>query len=93
MDKINPPERVIDVRMDSVHNQEQVLQSLNITMGNEQAFIDEIRCYEIVFLHYHSGRRAQTVYTMLRMRGLENLVRINSSVMTDWYQASLTAEQ
>ena len=62
-------------------------------MGNEQAFIDEIRGYDRVFLHCHSGRRAQTVYTMLSMQGLENLVCINSSGMADWHQAAFPVEQ
>jgi rhodanese-related sulfurtransferase len=78
--------------MPSEYNQGHVPGSLNIPMGNEQAFIDEIRGYDRVFLHCHSGRRAQTVYTMLSMQGLENLVCINSSGMTDWHQASFQVE-
>ena len=93
LDKLNPTERVIDVRMLSEYNQGHVPGSLNIPMGNEQAFIYEISGYDRVFLHCHSGRRAQTVYTMLSMQGLENLVCINSFGMTDWYQASFPVEQ
>ena len=93
LDKLNPAERVIDVRMPSEYNQWHVPGSLNIPMGNEQSFINEIRGYVRVFLHYHSGRKAQTVYTMLSMQGLENLVCMNSSGMTDWHQASFPIEQ
>ena len=93
LEKLNPTERVIDVRMPNEYNQGHVPRSLNIPRVNEQAFIDEIRGYDRVFLHYHSGRRKQTVYTMLSMQGLENLVCINSSGMTDWHQASFPVEQ
>tara|TARA_B100001996_G_scaffold379341_1_gene364941 strand:+ start:167 stop:1213 length:1047 start_codon:yes stop_codon:yes gene_type:complete len=93
LDKLNPTERVIDVRKPNEYNQGHVPGSLNIPMGNEQAFIDEIRGYDRVFLHCHSGRRAQTVYTMLSMQGLENLVCINSSGMADWHQAAFPVEQ
>jgi sulfur dioxygenase len=93
LDNLNPTERVIDVQMPSDYNQGHMPGSLNIPMGNEQAFIDEIRGYDRVFLYCHSGRRAQTDYTMRSMQGLENLVCINSSGMTDWHQASFPVEQ
>ena len=93
LDKLNPTENIIDVRMPSEFNQGHVSGSLNIPIGNEQAFIYEIHSYDRVFLHCHPGRRAQTVYTMNSMQGLENLVCINSSGMTDWRQASFLVEQ
>ena len=93
LEKLNSTERVIYLRMPSEYNQVHVSGSLNIFMGNEKAFIEEILCYNRIFLHYHSRRRAQTSYTMLSMQGLENLVCINSSDMTDWHQASFSVEQ
>ena len=42
--------------MPSEYNQGHVPGSLNIPLGNEQAFFDEIRGYDRVFLHCHSGR-------------------------------------
>ena len=61
LDKLNLTERVIDVWMPSEYNQGHVPGSLNIPMGNEQAFIEESRGYNRVFLHCHSGRSAQRV--------------------------------
>ena len=67
--------------------------SLLIPMGNKQALIDKICSYDRVFLHYLFRQRAQTVYTRLSLQGLENLICINNSVVTDWHQASLPIEQ
>ena len=90
--KHNPAERIIDVRQPNEYKQGHVPGSLNIPMGNEREFIDEIRGYDRVFLHCNSRRRAQTVYTMLSMQGLENLVCINSSAMADWQKAAFLVE-
>ena len=79
--------------MPSEYNQGHVPGSLNIPLGNEQAFFDEIRGYDRVFLHCHSGRMPQTVYTMISMHGIGNLVCINNSGMTDWHKASFPVEQ
>jgi len=93
LDELKSTERVIDVRTPEEYNRGHVPGSLNIPMGNENAFVEEIRCYDKVFLHCHSGLRAQTVYTMLSMQGLENIVCINSSGMADWEIASYPVEQ
>ena len=93
LDKLKPTERVIDVRTPEEYNQGHVPGSLNIPMGNENEFIEEIRSYDKVFLHCHSGLRAQTVFTMLSMQGLGNIVCINSSGMVDWKIASFPVEQ
>ena len=93
LERLNPTERVIDVRMPSEFNQGHVPGSLNTPMENEHAFIEEICGYDRVLLHCHFGRKVQTVYTMLSMQGLENLVCINSCGMTDWHQASSPVKQ
>jgi sulfur dioxygenase len=93
LNKLNPTERVIDVRMHSEYNQGHVPGSFNIPMGHEQTFIDEILSYDRVFYYCHSGHWAQAVYIMLSMQGLDNLVCINSSGMTDWHTTSFPVEQ
>ena len=93
LEKLNPTKRVIDVRVPCEYNQWHVPGRLNIPMGNEQAFVDENRGYDRVFLHCHSGRRTQTVYSRFSIQGLEDLVCINSSDMTDWHQSSFPVDQ
>ena len=90
--QLKPTEKVIDVRSPEEYNQGHVPGSLNIPMGNENAFIEEICSYDRIFLHCHSGQRAQTVFTMLSMKGVENIVCINSSGMAEWYQSSYPVE-
>ena len=92
LDKLNPTERIIDVRQPNDNNQGHVPGSLNISMGNEREFIDQISGYDRGFLHSNSGRMAQTVYTMLSMQVSENLICINSSGMADWQQAAFPVE-
>ena len=57
LDQLKPTESEIDVHIPNECNQGHVPGNLNITIGNEQAFIKEIQSYERVFLYCHSGRR------------------------------------
>ena len=93
LDNLKTTERVIDVRTTNEYSQGHVPGSLNIPMGNEQSFLEELSSYKRVFVYCHSGRRAQTVYTMLGMQGLENIVCINSSGMADWTIAGFPVER
>jgi len=93
LDNLKSTERVIDVRTPSEYSQGHVPGSLNIPMGNEQSFLEEFSSYQRIFVYCHSGRRAQTVYTMLGMQGLENVVCINSSGMADWTIAGFPVER
>ena len=93
LDNLKSTERVIDVRTPNEYSQGHVPGSLNIPMGNEQSFLEELSSYQRIFVHCHSGRRAQTVYTMLGMQGLENVVCINSSGMPDWTIAGFPVER
>jgi rhodanese-related sulfurtransferase len=93
LDNLKSTERVIDVRTPNEYSQGHVPGSLNIPMGNEQSFLEELSSYQRIFVHCHSGRRAQTVYTMLGMPGLENVVCINSSGMSDWTIAGFPVER
>ena len=81
---LKPEERVVDVRTPGEYAMAHVPKSLNVPMGGEQEFIEELRNYDKVYLYCHSGRRAQTVYTILSRQGLDNLVCICSSGMADW---------
>ena len=81
---LKPEERVVDVRSPGEYSMAHVPKSLNVPMGGEQEFIEELRNYDKVYLYCHSGRRAQTVYTILSRQGLDNLVCICSSGMADW---------
>jgi len=93
LDNLKSTERVIDVRTPNEYSQGHVPGSLNIPMGNEQSFLEELSSYQRIFVHCHSGRRAQTVYTMLGMQCLENVVCINSSGMADWTIAGFPVER
>jgi len=93
LDNLKSTERVIDVRPPNEYSQGHVPGSLNIPMGNEQSFLEELSSYQKIFEHCHSGRRAQTVYSMLGMQGLENGVCINSSGMADWTIADFPVER
>ena len=92
MDNLKSTERVIDVRTPNEYSQGHVPGSLNIPIGIERSFLEELSSYQRVFVYCHSGRRAQTVYTMLGMQGLENVVCINSSGMADWMIAGFPVE-
>ena len=92
MDNLKSMERVIDVRTPKEYSQGHVPGSLNIPIGIERSFLEELSSYQRVFVYCHSGRRAQTVYTMLGMQGLENVVCINSSGMADWMIAGFPVE-
>ncbi len=81
---LNPEMRVVDVRTPGEYALAHVPKSLNVPMGGEQEFIEELRGYEKVYLYCQSGRRAQTVYTILSRQGLDNLVCICSSGMANW---------
>ncbi len=87
LENLTPRERVVDVRTPGEFAQGHVPNSLNIPMGNEAEFMDELRGYEKVFLYCHSGRRAQTIYTLLSRQGFNNLVCICSSGITNWISA------
>ena len=92
MDNMKTTEKAIDVRTPKEYSQGHVPGSLNIPMGNEQSFLEELSNYQRIFVYCHSGRRAQTVYTMLGMRGLENVGCINSSGIEDWMMAGFPVE-
>ena len=68
LDNLKSTERLIDVRTPNEYSQGHVPGSLNIPMGNEQSFLEELSSYQRIFVHCHSGSRAQTVYTMLGMQ-------------------------
>ena len=45
LDQLKPTERVINVGMQNEYNQRHVPGNLSISIGNEQAFIEEIQSY------------------------------------------------
>ena len=51
LDKVNPTEKVIDVRMLSDCNHGYVSRNLNILIENERAFIDKIYFYDGLFFY------------------------------------------
>ena len=81
---LKPEELVVDVRSPGEFLTAHVPKSLNIPMGGQHEFIEELRNYDKVYLYCHSGRRAQTVCTILSKQGLDNLVCICSSGMANW---------
>lgn len=93
LDRLHKTEKIVDVRTPHEFLQGHVPESLNIPMGTEQGFLSDLQSYERVFLYCHTGRRAQTVHTMLSMQGFDNLVCINSSGMADWMLAGFPVER
>ena len=93
LETFNPTERIIDVQMTSEYNNVYVPVSFNIPILNEPVFIDKSRGYDRVFFHSHSRRSLKTVDIRLSMQGLDNLVCINNSCITDWHQASFPLEK
>jgi len=91
-ENLKSTERIIDVRTPKEYSQGHVPSSLNIPMGVEKSFLEELSSYQRIFVYCHSGRRAQTVYTILGMKGLGNVICINSSGMTDWINAGFPVE-
>ncbi|MEE3122246.1 MAG: rhodanese-like domain-containing protein [SAR324 cluster bacterium] len=80
---------VVDVRTPQEYAAGHVPKSFNIPMGEEIGHIEELVKREKVYLYCNSGRRAQTVYTLLAKQGLTNLVCISSSGIKEWISSGL----
>ena len=80
---------VVDVRTPWEYAAGHVPKSFNIPMGEEIGHIEELVKREKVYLYCKSGRRAQTVYTLLAKQGLTNLVCISSSGIKEWFSSGL----
>ncbi len=86
-------ELIVDVRTSVEYVSSHIPGSRNIPMGHEEQFVEELRNYRRVFLHCRSGRRAQTVFTTLSDRELDNLVCIADSGMIDWESKGYPVER
>ena len=61
--ELKSTERVIDVRTPNEYSQGHVPGSLNIPMGNEQSFLEELSSYQRIFVHCRSGRTGHKLFT------------------------------
>lgn len=86
-------ELIVDVRTPDEYVSSHVPGSCNIPMGHEEQFVEELRKYKLIFLHCRSGRRAQSTFTTLSDKKLNNLICIAGSGMMDWEAKGYPIEQ
>ena len=83
---------VMDNRTPEEYARGHVPGSRNIPMGTENAFVDELRQYEQIYLYCRSGRRAQTSTTNLNFQGLNHVTCISHTGMPDWENSGYPVE-
>ncbi len=86
-------EMIIDCRTPEEYLAGHVPGAVNIPMGEELNHLTAIKDVKKAYLYCRSGRRAQSVFSTLASKGLENLICINSSGMMDWEQAQYPIER
>lgn len=80
-------ECIVDNRTPEEFREGHVPRSINIPLGTESQYIDELKSYNRVYMYCRSGRRAQTALTNLSLMGVSNLVCVSHTGMPNWIAA------
>lgn len=91
-EKMGADELIVDNRTPEEFSESHVPGCQNIPLGTEDQKIEELKKYNRVYIYCRSGRRAQTAFTNLTIMGLNNLVCVSHSGMSDWIESGYPVE-
>lgn len=80
-------EVILDVRRPDEFEAGHIESARNIPVDQVEAFADELRKYETVYIHCKRGGRAKAAYEALSNAGLSNLVCIHDAGMDQWIES------
>ncbi len=84
---------VLDVRTPGEFAAGHIKGSVNIPHDQVLAHINQLKKYNVIYIHCRSGARAAAAASTLTSNGLTNLVCISGSGMEDWVGAGYPVER
>ena len=93
IDKISPKAIVLDVRSPEEYAAGHIKGSRNIPHDQVGGRLDQLKGYELIYIHCRSGARATAAAQTLINAGFNNIVCITGSGMADWIACGLPVER